>query len=65
MNKWCPVHVTCQSFLVFRLGAFELCLLAIGLVLVLVCYATTQLALQLQQERIQVLRSNTVIRRID
>ena len=31
----------------------------LDLILVLVCYATTQLAIQLQQERIQVVRSNS------
>ena len=34
------------------------CLFVTTLVLVLVCYATTQLAIQLQQERIHVVRSN-------
>jgi len=32
--------------------------------LILVCNATTQLTLQLQQERIQLVRSNKVVRRI-
>jgi len=32
--------------------------------LFLVCYAVTQLALQLQQERVQVVRSDNVVRRL-
>ena len=41
----------------------QTCLFGIGSWF-LVCNATTQLALELQQERIQVVRSNKVVRRL-